>query len=79
MKLKMRGSADRFKAPTTLRSDAPFLGATVRQWDHAIVGNMEQTLAQIKRRAELAPKRDVNTATTFDVASYASRRLAGQK
>jgi len=79
MKLKMRGKADRFTSPTKLQGDAPFLGATVRQWDHAIVGNMEQTLAQIKKRAEFAPKRDVNEATTFDLASYAGRRLAGSK
>lgn len=79
MKLKMRGKADRFASPTSLRGDAPFLGATVKQWDHAIVGNMEQTLAQIKRRAESGPKRDVNDATTFDLASYAGRRLAGRK
>lgn len=79
MKLKTRGTADRFRSPTTLRGDAPFLGATVRQWDKAIVGNMEQTLAQIKLHAEVAPKRDVNTANTFDLASYASRRLAVKK
>lgn len=79
MKLKMRGEASRLKHPTTLRGDAPFLGATVRQWDQAIVGNMEQTLAEIKRHAELSPKRDVNTATTFDLASYAGRRLANRK
>lgn len=79
MKLKMRGEAHRFKHPTVLRGDAPFLGATVRQWDNAIVGNMEQTLAEIKRHAALSPKRDINTATTFDLASYAGRRLAKQK
>ena len=79
MKLKMRGESYRFKHPTTLRGDTPFLGATVRQWDQAIVGNMEQTLAEIKRHAELSPKRDVNTATTFDLASYAGRHLANRK
>ncbi|MBV6324506.1 hypothetical protein [Duganella violaceipulchra] len=79
MKLKTPGSADRFRSPTTLKGNAPFLGATVKQWDLAIVGNMEHTLAQIKRRAELTPKRDVNKAINFDVASYASRRLADQK
>ncbi|NVD69987.1 hypothetical protein HUX88_05385 [Duganella sp. BJB1802] len=78
MKLKAR-RPDRFQAPTALQGDAPFLGATVRQWDRAIVGNMEQTLAQIKRQAASAPKRDVATATTFDVASYASRRLPAAK
>ncbi|MYN29197.1 hypothetical protein [Duganella levis] len=79
MKLKIRGEANRFKHPTMLRGDAPFLGATVKQWDQAIVGNMERTLAEIKRHAALSPKRDVNTATTFDLASYAGRRLANRK
>lgn len=41
MKIKTRGEAHRFKHPTELRGDAPFLDATVRQWDKAIVGNME--------------------------------------
>jgi len=79
MKLKTRDKVDRFTSPTRLRGDAPFLGATVKQWDRAIVGNMEQTLAQIKKRADSGPKRDVNEATTFDLASYAGRRLGGAK
>lgn len=79
MKLTMRRAADRFTSPTTLRGDAPFLGATVQQWDDAIVGNMQQTLVQVKLHAELGPKRDASSAITSDVASYAGPRLASQK
>lgn len=47
MKLKVR----RFSSPTVLKGDAPFLGATVQEWDKAITGNMDKTLAQVKLRA----------------------------
>ncbi|SHN12963.1 hypothetical protein SAMN05192549_104504 [Duganella sacchari] len=79
MKLKLRGTLDRFSAPTTLRGESPFLGATVQVWDRAIVGNMEQTLLGIKERAQRGPQRDISTATTSDVASYASRQLSRTK
>lgn len=41
----------RFQAPTVLRADAPFLGATVQQWDDAFTGNMEKSLAKVKKLA----------------------------
>jgi len=37
---------------------------------------MEQTLPGIKERAQHGPQRDLSTATTSDVASYASRQLS---
>ena len=47
MTLKIRGPR-RFDSPGVLRGDAPFLGATVKEWDDALTGNMEKTLAEIK-------------------------------
>lgn len=80
MKPKLHNSARRFSSPTVLRGDAPFLGATVQEWDKAIVGNMDKTLAQVKLRAMGAgPKRDASKATTFDLASFASKRLVNTK
>ncbi|PHV19145.1 hypothetical protein CSQ92_27615 [Janthinobacterium sp. BJB446] len=80
MTLKIRTSAPRFSSPTVLKGDAPFLGATVQEWDKAITGNMEKTLAQVKRRAMgNGPKRDASKATTFDLASFAGKRLSNVK
>ncbi len=80
MKLKLRSSARRFSSPTVLKGDAPFLGATVQEWDKAIVGNMDKTLALVKLRAMGAgPKRDATKAATFDLASFAGKRLANAK
>ena len=79
MKLKTR-SARRFSSPTVLRGDAPFLGATVQEWDKALTGNLDKTLAQVKQRATgNSPKRDAAKATTLDVASSVGKRLAGAK
>jgi hypothetical protein len=41
----------RFQAPTVLRADAPFLGATVQEWDDAFTGNMDKSLAKVKKLA----------------------------
>jgi hypothetical protein len=41
----------RFQAPTVLRADAPFLGATVQQWDDVFTGNMERSLAEVRKLA----------------------------
>ncbi|MPQ56232.1 hypothetical protein [Duganella sp. FT27W] len=78
MTLKIRGPR-RFESPGVLRGDAPFLGATVAEWDRAILGNMEKTLAEIKLRTTNAPKRDASKAVTSDLASSVSKRLAGIK
>ena len=80
MTLKIRTSARRFSSPTVLKGDAPFLGATVQEWDKAITGDMDKTLAQVKLRAMgNGPKRDASKATTFDLASFAGKRLANAK
>lgn len=80
MTLKIRTSARRFSSPTVLKGDAPFLGATVQEWDKAITGNMDKTLAQVKLRAMgNGPKRDASKATTFDLASFAGKRLSSAK
>lgn len=78
MTLKIRGPR-RFDAPTVLKGDTPFLGATVAEWDRAIIGNMGKTLAEVKLRTENAPKRDASKAVTSDLASIVSKRLATSK
>lgn len=80
MKLKSRGTARRFSSPTILRGDAPFLGATVEQWDKAITGEMDKTLAEVRQLVTgNGPKRDASKATTFDLATFAGKRLASTK
>lgn len=80
MKLKARSISYRFSSPTILKGDSPFLGATVQEWDKAITGNMDKALAEVKLRAMgSAPKRDASKATTFDLASFAGKRLANTK
>lgn len=80
MTLKLRSNLHRFSSPTELKGDAPFLGATVQEWDQALTGNMDKTLAEVKRRATgNDPKRDVAAATTFDLATFVGRRLANAK
>ena len=77
MKPKVRSNSRRFSSPTILQGDAPFLGATVQEWDTAFTGNMDKTLAEVKRRAMgNGPKRDASKAITFDLASFAGKRLA---
>lgn len=68
----MRKTKFRFSSPTVLRGDALFLGGTVQQWDDAFTGNMDKTLAKVKKLALSAHKRDVSLATTFDLASSKS-------
>lgn len=79
MKSKAR-SERRFGSPTVLKDDDPFLGATVKEWDEALTGNIEQTLAKLKARtAGDSPRRDIATATTFDLASTLSKRFSRAK
>lgn len=65
----------RFHTIAVLRTDTLVLGATAGEWDAALTGDMQQTLQEVKRLAESGIKRDVTQATTFDVASTASRQL----
>lgn len=78
MTLKIRGPS-RFDSHTAIKGDAPFLGATVAEWDRAIIGNMGKTLAEIKLRTDNAPKRDASQAVSSDLASIVSKRLASGK
>ncbi len=79
MKPKAR-SERRFGSPTVLKDDDPFLGATVKEWDEALTGNIEKTLTDLKvRTSGNTPKRDISKATSFDLASAVSKRLAGAK
>ena len=80
MKLKVRSNSHRFSSPTPLNGDAPFLGATVQEWDLAITGNMDMTLAKVKLRTmSNGTKRDASQATAFDLASFAGKRLSNAK
>jgi hypothetical protein len=75
MNLTARRS-NRFSAPTVLRNDTLVLGATAQAWDQVFTGNMDKTLAEVKKLAlGSSPKRDISTATSFDLASFAGKRL----
>jgi hypothetical protein len=65
----------RFKQVTVLSGTTPVLGATAEEWDKALTGNMRQTLVEVKRKADSGVKRDVSNATSFDVASFASKQI----
>lgn len=80
MKHKSRGNDHRFSSPTILKGETPFLGATVDQWDKAITGEMDKTLAEVRQLvAGNGPKRDASRATTFDLATFGGKRLASTK
>ena len=66
---------NRFKTVTVLSGKTPILGATAEEWDKALTGNMRQSLAEVKRRASSGVKRDVAKATSFDVATFAGKRI----
>lgn len=80
MTLKVDTRVRRFSHPTVLDFNAPFMGATVGAWDEAFTGNMEKSLAEVKRRVmDDSAKRDVTSATTSDLASFVGKRLADAK
>ena len=56
----------RFSSPTVLRGDAPFLGATVQQWDDAFTGNMDKSLAEVKKLAMSVAERNRLATTAVD-------------
>ncbi len=63
----------RFSNPGVLTPNSKvFGGATAKQWDEALTGNMTETLARLKRLVDDGMnKRDLATAHSFDVASSA--------
>ncbi|MES3024314.1 MAG: hypothetical protein V4857_22325 [Pseudomonadota bacterium] len=74
MDLKLRSKSNRFSSPTVLTGDTPFLGSTVEKWDKAFTGNMEKTLAEVKRRAEaVAAKRAASAAADADHGSLVDK------
>jgi len=80
MKLSGRSANSKsFSAPTVLKRDTPFFGATVGAWDAAITGNMQQKLDRMKQQAATVPMRDVKEAKSFDVASLMSKRVVNGK
>ncbi len=66
---------NRFGTVTVLNGKTPVLGATAEEWDKALTGNMGLTLLEVKRLADSGVKRDISKATSFDVASFASKRI----
>lgn len=60
----MTKSKFRFSSPTVLHGDAPFLGATVQEWDDFFTGNMDASLAKVKELALTGPKRPLPTFVT---------------
>jgi hypothetical protein len=42
-----------FASPSVLTDETVVLGATAMQWDHALTGNFQQTLDNIKARINL--------------------------
>lgn len=66
---------NRFNKITVLSGKTPVLGATAEEWDKALTGNMRQSLVEVKRLAATGIKRDVSQATSFDVATFAGKRI----
>ena len=71
---------DRFKSPTRLTSTTKVMGATAKQWDEALTGDMENTLKIFKARAQAMHKAaagqmiDVRQIPSGDLASAIKRR-----
>ncbi len=66
---------NRFKTITVLSGKTPVLGATAEEWDKALVGNMRQSLVEVKLRATSGVKRDVTKASSFDVATFVGEQI----
>jgi hypothetical protein len=80
MKLTIRRESNRFESPAILKNDTLILGATAQEWDKVLTANMDVTLAEVKRLAlSREPKRDASKATSFDLASFAGKRLQKTK
>jgi hypothetical protein len=68
----------RFSSPTILDENAPFFGATIKEWDQALTGGLDKTLAELKRRTSIdGKKRDASSAQASDLASAVGKRLTG--
>ena len=68
-------SYDRFKSPTRLTDATKVMGATAKQWDEALTGDMENSLKIVKARVQ-AIRRDAATGQMIDVRQVPSGDLA---
>jgi hypothetical protein len=56
---------NRFSSPSVLTDDSRILGATVKDWDKALTGNIDKTLAELKKRVlEDGEKRAVSKTSS---------------
>ena len=73
-------SLNRFASPTSLTGATRVMGATAKQWDEALTGDMENSLKLVRARvqamheAALAGKIDVRHVPSGDLASAIKRR-----
>ena len=67
----------RFSSPGVLTGETRLLrGVAARDWDKALTGNMDKTLADLKVRLLAGgEKRDASKAVSFDVASTAKKYI----
>jgi hypothetical protein len=47
----------RFASITVLTKETPVLGATAKEWDEALTGNMQQSLDELKAQLETTQSR----------------------
>ena len=75
-----RFKTDRFKSPTRLTDATPILGATAKQWDEALTGDMTNSLKIVKERVQAARKKgglssiEVQQLKSGDLASAIKHR-----
>ena len=56
----------RFATPEVLTDETMVLGAPVKEWDEAFVGNFEKSLVEVKRRTKLSSAIDGKTSVIDD-------------
>ncbi|MBY0571528.1 MAG: hypothetical protein K2P61_09605 [Burkholderiaceae bacterium] len=64
----------RFATPTRLTDATKVLGATAKQWDEALTGDMTNALKIVKTRVEAAKK--LSGVATIDIQQLKSGDLA---
>ncbi len=70
---------DRFKSPTRLTEATKVMGATAKQWDEALTGDMENSLKIVKARVQAIRKAaatgefDAQKTPSGDLASAIKR------
>ncbi len=66
---------DRFKSPTRLTNATKVMGATAKQWDEALTGDMVKSLKIVKERVQ-AVKKAAAMGQQIDVRQIPSGDLA---